>query len=393
MKKLLLAVISANLFLSCNFDDYSMNKRHGVKGLNEAMAENGAPRDFGSRGFITWENGKVTDLNGNERFDFSSYDIVTLCNGEEYSPNPELYRVWTNPETTPVYNFEGRKILDKAVSEKAVKQVQEGLIDRYDTSFQLYNKILVIKESLLDYEELFGVYTVDGKEIVPLGTSWEDTYTKLITYKGSEEIKKNINLLLKFGTDTRYEEEYYLDVTRGYIREDVNGHFNVVDIAKGGYIATNLEDRSIANSIIHSDWFENYYIFNQNLSSKEYDQKFKLLQKLMQEYAEQKGYGDIDLMYNSFLCCTLNSGQDHMVDLNGNVVLVADRIHENRGYNPSNVIFVENNDGNNFFISYDENPMNDKYIPGPQYREYFDISSLPEIPKAVRDAIQIPTFK
>lgn len=120
-EKLLLAVISANLFLSCNFDDYSMNKRHGVKGLNEAMAENGAPRDFGSKGFITWENGKVTDLNGNERFDFSSYDIVTLCNGEEYSPNPELYRVWTNPETTPVYNFEGRKILDKAVSEKSCK--------------------------------------------------------------------------------------------------------------------------------------------------------------------------------------------------------------------------------------------------------------------------------
>lgn len=396
MKNLLLAVTSAVLFLSCYSSDFTTNKRHGVKGLNEAMAENGAPKDFGSKGFVTWENGRVTDLNGNECFDFSSYEIVRLCNGETFSPNPELSDIWTNPENTPVYNFEGKLILSKAVSEKAVKQVADGSIESYDTRYELFNKILVVKEILLDEEELFGVYTVDGEEIVPLGTSWENTCSKLINYNGSEEIKKNINLILKFGTERDYDEKYRLEFNNGYIKEEQNGHFNVVDIVKGGYIAKNVEYRSDADSIMECDWFMNYHIFNkEKLSYQEFTQKLKDLQVHAEEWMKQKGYNDMDLMYNLYLCCSHENGQDNLVDLNGNVVLVADRINETRGSNKSNIIFVENSDGNNFFISYDENPMNETDIPGLQYRDYFDTEGffLPAIPNDIKEKIQIPSIK
>lgn len=363
-------------------NDTFIPRRYGVKGLNEAMRENGVPEDLTSTGLVKWKNGNVTDLNGNDFFDFSTYNRVMLCNGEEYSKNPEFLRRPRTPESIPIYNFEGEIILDDAVSDKAVRQFVEGKIDRYSTEIGLFNRLVVLKESLFNDENVFGVYSVEGQEIVPLGTSWEDCYRILLSYKGSDEIKSNIKLMLKYGCSNSDRD---VDFSKGYIFENKNGLYDIIDIEKAKYIARGIPSNE-KDSIAACDWFSNYCIFNKDKTPlPEFEEILKTLDKRYNLLVDMGIYSKVRTMNNLYFCASTEGKEDHMLDLDGETVLVAEKIHSGFTWENPKVMFVKKSQGKSFFISYDENPMNDQYIPGYQYRDFICIGFLPEIPQITRN--------
>lgn len=216
----------------------------GVKGLND-YAKTHALNTEGGRaeikfGYLPWEDGSWTDLNGNQIPASAIYDNIDPI-------GCGLFLV----SSTLVVDESGEKIFSGS-----------------DISAKVYSNLLLLNNSRSD-NEMYGLMTTDGKEIVPYEAMTKDQLNEKIGIYMDENPNDSLNVSLQMylhypnSQVIRLGERYYLysfdksgiiDVTTGQnVLENVNGEGALLKIKELSGLFHNLQVTDDIKQTVDSD--------------------------------------------------------------------------------------------------------------------------------------------